>query len=327
MTAKWLRLLIRVGAVSALLVPAISDTAAGAAPQQARAPLAVEPLGSRGEAIYPAFEGWGPHKDGTTVFLLGYYNRNKSAIEVPIGPENRIEPEGPDYGQPTHFEPGRQYGTFSIRIPKDFGTRKLTWTLSVNGQSSTVSFWTNPPYYLDFFQNLANGDQTPSAQLSVTGPWFTGPPLGIAATRTVVVGQPLELLVRASDRPASVVDIEAELSARTRIQPAATDQPLAFVGRQLVGARGRAAGTRETPADITVSWHRDRGPAAVAFEPARVHLTTNGDPEKIVEARSNAIFTAPGDYLLRAQINDKSGDGGGGLQCCWTTVLIKVTVR
>ncbi len=327
MTANWLRLIIRVGTVSALLASAISPIAAGAARQQSRGPLAVEPLGSRGEAIYPAFEGWGPHKDGTTVFLLGYYNRNKSAIEVPIGPENRIEPEGPDYGQPTHFEPGRQYGTFSIRIPKDFGTRKLTWTLSVNGQSSTVSFWTNPPYYLDFFQNLANGDQTPSAQLSVASPWFTGPSLGIAETRTAVIGQPLELLVRTSDRPASVVDIEAELSARTRIQPAATDQPLAFVGRQLVGARGRAAGTREPAADITVSWHRARGPAPVVFEPARVLLTTNGDPAKIVEARTSAMFSVPGDYFLRAQINDKSGDGGGGLQCCWTTVLIRVTVR
>src|SRR5688500_7363865 len=63
----------------------------------------LEPLGTTGEAIYPAFEGWGPLKDGTNVLLLGYFNRNKEAADVPIGPDNRIEPGGPDYGQPTHF--------------------------------------------------------------------------------------------------------------------------------------------------------------------------------------------------------------------------------
>ena len=29
----------------------------------------LEPLGSTGEAVYPAFEGWGPFKDGTNVLL------------------------------------------------------------------------------------------------------------------------------------------------------------------------------------------------------------------------------------------------------------------
>jgi hypothetical protein len=30
--------------------------------------------------------------------------------------------------------------------------------------------------------------------------------------------------------------------------------------------------------------------------------------------------------VLRAQVNDASGDGGGGFQCCWTTGHVKVTV-
>src|SRR5688500_6471765 len=63
----------------------------------------LEPLGTTGEAVYPAVEGWGPLKDGTSALLLGYFNRNKEPIDVPIGPDNRIEPGGPDYGQPTHF--------------------------------------------------------------------------------------------------------------------------------------------------------------------------------------------------------------------------------
>ena len=69
--------------------------------------------------IYPAFEGWGPLKDGSNVLLLGYFNRNKDqALDIPIGPDNRIEPGGPDYGQPTHFLTGRQYGVFAITVPE-----------------------------------------------------------------------------------------------------------------------------------------------------------------------------------------------------------------
>ena len=40
-----------------------------------------------------------------------------------------------------------------------------------------------------------------------------------------------------------------------------------------------------------------------------------------------ATFDAPGDYLLRVQANDESGEGGFGFQCCWTNTYVKVTVR
>ena len=41
---------------------------------------------------------------------------------MPIGPNNRIEPGGPDMGQPTHFLPGRQSGMFIVTVPKEFTT-------------------------------------------------------------------------------------------------------------------------------------------------------------------------------------------------------------
>ena len=51
-----------------------------------------------------AFEGWFPNQDGTFSLLVGYYNRNlREAVDIPIGPNNTIEPGGPDQGQPTHF--------------------------------------------------------------------------------------------------------------------------------------------------------------------------------------------------------------------------------
>src|SRR5216683_5776577 len=96
--------------------PAVAQRATaapGAVPgtgAQSRLPL--EPLGVRGEAIWPAFEGWGPDKkDGTSLILIGYNNRNTAQeIDIPVGPGNHIEPGGPDYGQPTHFLTSRQWG-------------------------------------------------------------------------------------------------------------------------------------------------------------------------------------------------------------------------
>jgi hypothetical protein len=107
-------------------------------------PLQLEPLGDSGEAIYPAFEGWGPHKDGTDVLLLGYFNRNKGQVlDIPIGPNNRSEPGGPVYGQPTH-RARTPNGVLRFHF-EGLRRKKLTWTLVANGQTAVVQFWKNPP--------------------------------------------------------------------------------------------------------------------------------------------------------------------------------------
>src|SRR5690606_2174656 len=83
--------------------------------------LPSEPPRQFGASITGAFEGWFDDQDGTHNFLVGYLNRNMSrAMDVPIGPNNRIEPGGPDLGQPTHFEPGRKTGMFLVRVPASF---------------------------------------------------------------------------------------------------------------------------------------------------------------------------------------------------------------
>src|SRR5688572_14416921 len=76
----------------------------------AQAPvLPYEPPRAFGGSITGAFEGWFDDPDGSHNFLVGYLNRNlKQAQDVPIGPDNRIEPGGPDMGQPTHFLPARK---------------------------------------------------------------------------------------------------------------------------------------------------------------------------------------------------------------------------
>jgi hypothetical protein len=304
--------------------------------QLPRAPLVLEPLGVRGEAIFPALEGWGPDKSGENVLiLLGYYNRNRSQeLDIPIGPDNRIEPEGPDYGQPTHFYTGRQHGVFAIKVPKDFGTKRLTWSLTANGQTSTVSFWLNPPYWINFYKHPANGNEPPVIRFTRDGSTMTGPPPGIAQTLSAAVGTPLPLTMWASDVPMATRDVDEELSARDRARSTGRGaESVAIVGGQVIGAARPVGALADTATaasgapDIVVAWKKHRGPGDVRFANERIPLVTRRDPATQVEAATAATFSAPGEYVVRAQVNDTSGDGGGGDQCCWTTALVRVVVK
>ncbi len=301
----------------------------------------LEPLGATGEAVYPAFEGFGPLKDGSTTLLVGYFNRNKQAVDVPIGPDNRIEPGGPDFGQPTHFLSGRQWGMFAITVPKDFGTKKLTWTLTANGQTTTVPFWTNPQYWIDFYKNTANGNEPPRIKFSPTGPELIGPPREkFVQTLAATVGTPLDLTAWAADQPPTVVEAEGGGAAfgaagRAAARPAANEPMPAIIGGRVIagtptgpgGGGGGAAAAAARRGDIQLLWRKYRGPGDVKIANETITLENGGDAKKFVEAKTTATFSAPGTYWLRAQVNDSSGNGGGGDQCCWTTAHVVVNVK
>jgi len=226
---------------------------------------------------------------------------------------------------------------FAIKVPKDFGTQKLTWTLTANGQTSSISFWLNPAYWVNFYKHPANGNEPPIIRLQRDGPTMTGPPAGITQTLSGVVGQPVPLTLWASDVPTKVNEGEEALAVRNRASAAARgDQDsVAIINGQVIGGAGgpsRAPGTLPrdaapaNPPDITVNWRKHRG-NAVTFAQSRIPLVTKKNPTLLLEATTAATFASPGEYIIRAQVNDTSGDGGGGEQCCWTTALIKVDVR
>jgi hypothetical protein len=266
--------------------------AAGAQRPQATLPL--DPPRDRGTSITPAYEGWYPNPDGSFSMLIGYYNRNvKEALDIPVGPNNRIEPGAPDQGQPTHFEVGRQWGVFVVRVPKDFGTKAVTWTIVSNGETQSVPFTLNQRYPISPFKELGMGNQPPILAFSQAGAKVTGPPTGVSATLTGTVNQPVTISVWVEDPKAPG---EAEAA------------PPGF---------GLAPGSV-----ATVSLHEFRGPGKVTFDKVRVPVQKQGDM-----ITSTATFAAPGEYLVRVQANDESGEGGLGFQCCWTNTYVRVTVR
>jgi hypothetical protein len=306
-------------------------TASHVMAQQAQGPLPhlPEPFGDANEAIYPSFEGWGDAADGSGRYLvLGYKSRNrKQVVEVPVGPNNRIEPGGPDFGQPTVFYPGRQKTVFAIKVPKDAGDRKFTWTIVANGHTTTTTFYVNPNYNMLLYREDANGNEPPRMRFGPNEPWVSGPTVGFGQSLTGTVGQPVELRLSTSDAPPTEENWESILSARGRQASAPAPAQLAIVdGRVLGGGNPRARPANESSQpDITVVWTKMRGPGVVTVTPERVPLITRGDRNAVVEAVAKATFSAPGEYVLRAEPIE-ADDGYDGL-CCFTFGNVKVTIK
>jgi len=277
-----------------------------------RIPLAPAPV--RGASVTPALEGWFQNPDGTFTILVGYRNRNQNqTFDVPVGPNNSIEPGGPDYGQPTRFDLGRHYGVFSLTVPKDFGTKRLTYTINVNNQPQTITLGLPSGYQISPFRRNDTGNTPPVVKLDPSGPEYQGPPRGAAKTLSATVGQSITLPLYVTDKGATIN------------QSASPTTPAAD-GAVTTG-RGQRGG-------ITVRWYKHRGPAGetVKFEPASPMLVNDPEPAKLFEkpgdrtgkATTTATFTTAGEYWLRAQISDGSQLDE---QCCWSTVLIKVDAQ
>jgi hypothetical protein len=317
--------------IGALLASTIAGRArVSAGPQQgvgqtpSQFPLS-QSIRERGSSITGALEGWYFAKDGSQYILVGYFNRNlKQEFDIPTGPNNRIEPGGPDQGQPTHFLTGRQWGVFTIKVPKDFGTKKLTWTLVANGQTNVITLHTHADYIVEPLEDPANKNTPPVVTFQPGGPTFTGPPVGIAATYSTTLPDPLPLTVWATDEGPKI-NIPEPTAGRGRGRgrgatadaPDASDAPAGAAGR---GARGRGGFTPPPP--LALTWTVQRGPGAVKFDPVKPPIDAADG-----KATTTAAFTVPGEYILRLQANDRTGDGGGGFQCCWTNTHVKVTVK
>ena len=286
----------------------------------------------RGTSVTPAFEGWYFDKDGSQRVLVGYFNRNlKQEFDIPAGPNNHIDPGGPDMGQPTHFQTGRQWGVLSIKLPKDFGDKKLTWTIVANGFTNSITLHTKPEYVVEPFEDAANKNTPPKIKFQEDGPDFTGPPTVTAATYTVAANAPLKLTTWVTDEGPKI-NIPEQTGRGRRGRGAAAAAPggadaAAARGRGRAGADAAAGGLPEgftPPPPISIKWavYRQPAGATVKFDPANPKI----DPAHAGKNETTATFSLPGEYTQRVQGNDNTGEGGGGFQCSWSNAYVKVTV-
>ncbi len=285
--ARRLRLARSIGAIFLVYAGSL----AWAQPQQVR----VGPVHNSGQSVTGAFEGWFSNSDGTFSLLLGYFNRNEiEELDIPVGPANKIEPGGPDQGQPTHFLPRRQWGVFTVTVPKDFGSKKLTWTLTANGVTTVIPASLNALYELSPLKD-ATGNTPPFVGFSGKGPFAQGP-RGISTDLKATAGVPLPLHVWVAD------DANVAPGARPPFTPA-----------------------------VELAWGKFRGPGSVTFsndEPSADPSDFPAPPGSKFrgKASTRATFSEPGDYILHLGITDWSGVGGQGFQCCWTNAQVKISV-
>lgn len=261
-----------------------------ARPSAIAAQLPIESGSRSGQSLTPAFEGWYRNPDGTYSVSFGYFNRNfEEVLEIPIGPDNFIQPGDSNRGQPTHFQPRRHWGVFAVQVPADF-TGKVVWTLTTRGKAYAIPGTLHPDWQIDALEGEAgSGNTPPVVKFDPNGPEARGPLGYTAGPLSVSVGSPLQLTVWASDDG--------------RAAPSITS-----AGRERVA--------------VTLTWFKHQGPGAVAFSELSPKVS-DGDGK----ATTTATFSTPGRYILRVRANDASGvENAGHAQCCWTNAFVRVVV-
>jgi autonomous glycyl radical cofactor GrcA len=286
---------------------------------------------STGQSVSPAFEGWWPNDDGSFTLFFGYMNSNwLEEFDIPIGPDNSIEPGGPDQGQPTHFFPRRNPFLFSIQVPKDFGNKELVWIIAANGKTERAYASLKSDYQIDkqVISTEVGGDLgSLRDELRTNIP----PVLKVEGDkrRSVKVGEPMTLVAFAND-PDNLPARRAQSGgARGQTGPAGSGRGQTSSGQPASPAAAVNPAYRPTSSlaarsgpGLRLSWIVYRGKAStVTFSPdqmktwmdTRVYANSPWSPPYLIPEPPRdakwvvqATFGEPGTYVLRAVASDGS---------------------
>ena len=263
----------------------------------------------KGQSVSPAYEGWWPNEDGSLTMFFGYMNSNwEQEFDVPTGPDNQIEPGGPDQGQPTHFYPRRNPFLFTIRLPKDFGGKELVWTLTTNGRTERAYASLKSDYQIDkqVISTEVGGDfGSLRDELRTNIP----PELKVEGEprRAVKAMEPLTLVAFANDpdnlparRPPAPA---AGNPANVLYRPPSSVIPSSGPGLRLswIVYRGRVQHVRFDPEQMK-TWTDTRAYANSPWSPP----FTIPEPPPGNKWIVRATFQEPGVYVLRAVAADGS---------------------
>jgi len=260
-----------------------------------------------GQSIQPAFEGWSRNADGTFTLHFGYMNRNwVQELSIPVGPNNSIEPGGPDRGQPTFFYTRTQRNLFGVVVPRDWGKKEVVWSVTANGKTEKAFGWLQPEWEIDPAGGAATGGQT-SPELKNNKP----PVMALNTAPTVAAGQSMSLMASVTDdgipKPAA-----AKKPAVGQETPpglvASNDTPVNLP--QLASPRGSGGPASGEVRGPFVTWMVFRGPASAAFTSRNIQV-------KDGKAPSSVTFSVPGEYVLLGRASDR---------VAFTDTLVKVTV-
>ena len=257
-----------------------------AAPLYAQLPehLRDYPLTQRkatGDLIAPMFNGWFKNDDGSVTYMFGFANRNREEIvDVPLGPNNYIEPSKYDGVQPTHFPTYsrggfvgiQERGVFAVTVPADEVGTEVVWTVSHAGRSYSIPGRATSTAYELSRKPAALGSLRPAIRFDMDGPEAFDSEGVYAAPVTASVGKPVTLSAYAQDRgereefdvESLTVPVGTEWIMHQGPVGARVDfEPEKVTGRQRgrngEGRKGEQAPHRQTPC-IDVSLQRRLSP-------------------------------------------------------------------
>ena len=303
------------GATFALLLwgplAALEAQVSGPGPD-GRWPLQPGSPGNR--TLAPFMEGWYANEDGTFSISFGYLNLNEDTLYIPVGEDNFLEPAEFDGMQPTVFYPGHQRGVFTANLPAVMKDQDVWWTLrKANGEVTRVPGRTQSnAYQLDWYPR-PHGTVPPRVSFDSDREEGRGPP-GIVAARTLTVRARSPLTVSINVRE----DSERDRTDFRFFEPL-TLRVVWSMHQGPVG--GRVEFTRHESTPIVQEDGRFGAPP-----PGDETSTVPDDVQSTV--RVVATFSEPGEYMLRAQVDNwRAPDSSSGDQCCWTNGYVSVTVR
>ncbi len=243
-----------------------------------------------GQSVSPSFEGWYQNPDGSFSLSFGYFNRNyEEVLDIPVGPNNRIEPGPADQGQPTRFQNRRHTGVFTVRVPKDFGEKqKVTWTLVSGGQTIAVPGSLRPEWKIDALREPTSENTPPAVKLAESGPTAQGPG-GARFALTATKGTPLPLNIWVTD-----------------------DDVVKATG----GGEGRSA------MGLVLSTYRGVGKVAFSSTEPKITAGKATATATFSEPGSYVLRVLAWDASGRPAFVM-----AGGFQCCWTNAFVDVTVK
>ena len=261
---------------------------------------------SSGQPVWPAFEGWEKNDEGSFNFVFGYMNDNwQQELDVPAGPDNAIEPGGPDRGQPTHFQPRRNRFMFRVRVPRDWGDKEMTWTLSTQGVARKA--------YASLRTDLLIENIDIMSETGALGAGTSSPELRADKPPVVTIVGPKTLTARAGEPLTQTTTVTDDGVPRRRGPPPGRGLPEGLAFRPPVRVTvGKVVG-------LHLSWFVYRGAGAVTFSPRQIKTwedTRAGanspwaplwqPPPVPPEGKYvvTATFAEPGTYVLRARADD-----------------------
>ena len=280
----------------------LTASAIGAVSAQVPRERPLAPVPPDGQRVAPFFDGFYTNPDGTITLSFGYSNLNRDrTIEIPLGPDNFIEPKEFDGRQPTSFPVApvsdagggrrdRERGVFTVTVPATF-KGDVVWTLRHAGQTHKVPGRSKTGAY-GLLWPMASGSIPPQLRFKPDGPFGRGP-VGIESpTLQATVGTPLSVTIWTKDDSKRTDEIQ-------------------------IKERGPARNA------INVNWYKHSGPGPVTFDPPKSSLK-----ELEGTATSAITFAQPGSYMLRVRADNFGRvDTSAGNQCCWTNGYIRVVVK